>query len=269
MTFQIIKNEALDCELKYILSDGEIWFRGKTVAEVLGYKNTKDAIIKNVDEDEKCKLRDFEWGRSQLPLSNNDKNTIMINESGLYSLILKSKLPKAKKFKKWVTSEVLPSIRKTGSYTIPDIQQHVNPLDERKLTIEERKLKMQEIEFYRELSKDKDPSMATSAKDYILNTLFGGNNLLTEERKWAHDISELCKNTLGSVPNHGQKIYIGQQIKNLYKAEPEKTEKWVNGDMRPVNVYPIAFEPMIIEFLSNNKTQIKGMGGKKKKIVKK
>lgn len=88
--------------------DGEPWFVGKDVAEALGYKNTRDAINKHVDPDDK--------GVAKRDTLGGQQDVTIINESGLYSLILSSKLPTAKKFKKWVTSEVLPSIRKNGAY---------------------------------------------------------------------------------------------------------------------------------------------------------
>ena len=98
-------------ELRTVEIDGEPWFVGKDVAEALGYNNTSKAIITHVaDEDKIIKM---------LPNSQNGKTvgkTYIINESGLYSLILSSKLPSAKEFKHWVTSEVLPSIRKNGAY---------------------------------------------------------------------------------------------------------------------------------------------------------
>ena len=98
-------------ELRTVEISGEPWFVGKDVAEALGYSNTSKAIITHVaDEDKIIKM---------LPNSQNGKTvgkTYIINESGLYSLILSSKLPSAKEFKHWVTSEVLPSIRKNGAY---------------------------------------------------------------------------------------------------------------------------------------------------------
>lgn len=92
--------------------NGEVMFVGKDVAEILGYANPRKAIIDHVDEEDKTDgvtIRDS-IGREQ--------NPVCINESGLYSLILSSKMPNAKRFKHWVTSEVLPSIRKTGSYQV-------------------------------------------------------------------------------------------------------------------------------------------------------
>lgn len=89
--------------------NNEVWFVGKDVAEILGYGNTRDALGKHVDEEDKNTVAIYDGIKG-------NPNQVVINESGLYSLILSSKLPSAKRFKHWVTSEVLPSIRKTGSY---------------------------------------------------------------------------------------------------------------------------------------------------------
>lgn len=101
-----------------VIKDGDnIWFRGKSVAGILGYTNPQKAIRDHIDSEDKMKLEQFERGNDSFTLTNNEKNTIYINESGLYSLIMRSKLESAKAFKRWVTSEVLPAIRKTGTYT--------------------------------------------------------------------------------------------------------------------------------------------------------
>lgn len=89
-------------------ADDELWFIGKEVAEKLGYKDTPKAVKAHVDTDDK--------GVGILPTPGGTQKMTIINESGLYSLILSSKLPSAKEFKHWVTSEVLPSIRKNGAY---------------------------------------------------------------------------------------------------------------------------------------------------------
>lgn len=101
-------------EVRSLLINSEPWFVGKDVAEVLGYAKPLNAIAQHVDKDDSLKqgLTDS-LGRQQ-------KN-ILINESGLYSLILSSKLPSAKKFKRWVTSEVLPALRKTGQYKVKEL----------------------------------------------------------------------------------------------------------------------------------------------------
>lgn len=95
-------------QVRIVQQNGEPWFIGKDVAEILGYSNTKDAIAKHVDDEDKL--------GSQIATSGQNRNMTIINESGLYSLILSSKMPKAKEFKRWVTSEVIPAIRKTGGY---------------------------------------------------------------------------------------------------------------------------------------------------------
>lgn len=89
--------------------DGEPWFVGKDVADILGYTNPRDALAKHVDDEDKNTVAICDG-------TPGNPNTTVINESGLYSLILSSKLPTAKKFKRWVTSEVLPAIRKHGGY---------------------------------------------------------------------------------------------------------------------------------------------------------
>lgn len=109
---QIFKNEEFG-EIRTIEVNNQPWFVGKDVADALGYSNTSKAIKDHVDEEDKQFFR----GNETLGLkSANNYGAVIINESGLYSLVLSSKLPTAKKFKRWVTSEVLPSIRKTGGY---------------------------------------------------------------------------------------------------------------------------------------------------------
>ena len=99
-------------EIRTLMIDGQPYFVGKDVAEILGYSNTKDAIIVHVDEDDRRIIQKSENTTFEIP----NRGLTIINESGLYSLILSSKLDTAKKFKRWVTSEVLPSIRQTCNY---------------------------------------------------------------------------------------------------------------------------------------------------------
>ena len=107
---QIFKNDEFG-EIRSVEINGEIYFVGKDVATILGYVETAKAIREHVDADDK--------GVSVLDTPGGKQEMVIINESGLYSLILSSKLPKAKEFKRWVTSEVLPSIRKHGAYMTP------------------------------------------------------------------------------------------------------------------------------------------------------
>lgn len=101
--------------VRTVIIDNEPWFVGKDVAIALGYKDTADAIRTHVDEEDK---KHFKVG--EIPtLKTSNYGTFLINESGVYALVFGSKLDSAKRFKHWVTSEVLPSIRKTGGYQLP------------------------------------------------------------------------------------------------------------------------------------------------------
>lgn len=107
--FQLFNNPEFG-DLRCIEKDGEPWFVGKDVAVALGYSKPTDAVRKRVFEEDR--------GVSKMETPSGTQQMTIINESGLYSLIFGSKLEKAKRFKHWVTSEVLPALRKTGSYTI-------------------------------------------------------------------------------------------------------------------------------------------------------
>lgn len=102
-----------DQQVRTVVRDGEPWFVGKDVADILGYSDTAQAVRKRIDDEDK--------GVVEMTTPGGKQNMVVINESGLYSLILSSKLPTAKAFKRWVTSEVLPTIRKHGAYMDTDI----------------------------------------------------------------------------------------------------------------------------------------------------
>lgn len=109
---QIFNNEEFG-QVRTLVIDGEPWFVGKDVAEILGYSNTRKALADHVDEEDK--------GVTKCDTLGGVQDLTVINESGLYGLILSSKMPNAKKFKHWVTSEVLPAIRKHGIYATDNV----------------------------------------------------------------------------------------------------------------------------------------------------
>lgn len=109
---QVFNNQEFGSVRTLTLND-EPWFVGKDVAKILGYVDTNKAIAMHVDEDDKL--------NDKTALSLGQRGGWFINESGLYSLILSSKLPSAKKFKRWVTSEVLPALRKAGQYQVKEL----------------------------------------------------------------------------------------------------------------------------------------------------
>lgn len=123
---QIFNNPEFG-SIRALLIENEPWWIGKEIAKALGYGNTRDALAKHVDaEDKGVANRDTLGGMQSLTI---------INESGLYSLILSSKLPTAKKFKRWITSEVLPALRKSGKYEIK--AEDPEPAEQRQLTVDD------------------------------------------------------------------------------------------------------------------------------------
>lgn len=134
---KIFENEEFG-SVRTMKINGEPYFVGKDVATILGYAKPENAIANHVDTEDKT-LTLIQGG-----CSTGSQKTTVINESGLYSLILSSKLPNAKKFKRWVTSEILPSIRKTGRYSIqskPDSYTIEDPIERAKRWIEEQEEK--------------------------------------------------------------------------------------------------------------------------------
>ena len=114
-------------DIRALLIENEPWWIGKEIARALGYGNTRQALATNVDKEDKgVHLLDTLGGKQSLTI---------INESGLYSLILSSKLPTAKKFKRWITSEVLPALRKSGKYEIK--AEDPEPTEQRQLTVDD------------------------------------------------------------------------------------------------------------------------------------
>ena len=129
---QIFNNPEFG-SIRTIEQNGEPWFVGKDVAEALGYSNASKALADHVDEQDKL--------NNESLVSLGQRGGWLINESGLYSLCFSSKLEGAKKFKRWVTSEVLPSIRKTGNYMMPKLSKEMQALfllDQRTVQQEQR-----------------------------------------------------------------------------------------------------------------------------------
>ena len=118
MEIKIFKNPQFG-EIRTVETGSEPWFVGKDVADTLGYQNGSRDINRHVDDEDRHKVMLFD--------GKQNKETIIVNESGLYSLILSSKLPSAKAFKRWITHEVIPSIRKTGGYI--EGQEHMSDAD--------------------------------------------------------------------------------------------------------------------------------------------
>lgn len=133
--------------------DGEPYFIGKDVADILGYANGRDALSKHVDAEDKL--------TSQIATAGQNRNVTIINESGLYSLIFSSKLENVKRFKRWVTSEVLPTLRKTGAYQVPS-----DPMQALRLMFEATEETKQEIKNVKDDVIDLKENQKLDAGDY-------------------------------------------------------------------------------------------------------
>jgi prophage antirepressor-like protein len=212
------------------------WFSGKDIATILGYVNTRDAIIKHVDEEDRVLLENTTVANCDG--SNSKPHSVLINESGLYSLILRSKKKEAKDFKRWVTSEVLPSIRKTGGYNTD------------KVLVNQKQLKVQETIDVINLF-DKIETSHLDERDKLLFRDYSRNLFLDCH----HNMLELKNDNIEwSISKRLQEIYglTGKKIRNMtvnfgkillkkykeiYNTAPPKREQFVDGTTRPVNCY--------------------------------
>ena len=127
--------------------DGEPWFVGKDIAAALGYKNISDALIKHVDIEDK--------GVAKCDTLGGNQEMTVINESGMYSLVLSSRLDSAKKFKRWVTNDILPSIRKHGMYATDELINNPDLLIQVATQLKDERSKRQELELREQTNRPK------------------------------------------------------------------------------------------------------------------
>lgn len=147
-------------EVRTVLVDNEPYFVGKDVADILGYSNSRDAIARHVFDEDKAGVVIHD--------GSQNRNVVAINESGMYALIFGSTLKEAERFKRWVTREVLPAIRKTGSYSVP-----TNPMDALKLMFEATEQTQKEVAEVssRVLTLEEDTPLSSSEYGYISRKL--------------------------------------------------------------------------------------------------
>ena len=156
MKNQIFKNEEFG-QIRTCTMNGETYFVGKDVASALGYKNTMDALMRHVDDEDK-QTSGFTMGSHRYSMT-------VVNESGLYSLILSSKLDSARRFKRWLTSEILPTIRKNGHY---ELEQRTRKLENRNTLLEEISAQQKPLTDYARhiLSSTQTVTITHIAQDY-------------------------------------------------------------------------------------------------------
>lgn len=161
-------NNAEFGSVRSLMVNGEPFFVGKDVAEILGYGNTRDVLAAHVDEEDKVVIQKSEIATLEIP----NRGLTVINESGLYSLILSSKLPSAKRFKRWVTSEVLPAIRKHGVFAMDDIVNNTDVLIEALKAFKAERLQRMALEEENAVQKQQLVEMKPKASyyDVVLNS---------------------------------------------------------------------------------------------------
>ena len=172
-------------EVRTMTIDGEPYFVGKDVAEVLGYSNSRQALKSHVDEDDK--------GVSNFDTLGGKQDLVIINESGLYSLILSSKLPRVKEFKHWVTSEVLPTIRRQGAY----VNKHLSEDAFINLFQNQKKIKLEQASMKRDIDylKDEQPihpshllSLEKKRKQRVVSLLGGIDSPAYLDKKFSRKV---------------------------------------------------------------------------------
>ena len=233
---QIFNSEEFG-EIRTIEIDGEVWFVGKDIAEKLGYSDTKKAITRHVDEDDR-KL--FKADKTS-PLKISNYGAVIINESGVYSLIIGSELESAKRFKRWVTSEVLPTIRKTGSYSIvndklsPQLQLigHIYEA----LAIQETKLneiEVRQIEAAEEMVNIRQD--ISSTKKRVCHAESKIKSLWKENIN--NVISEVCKENKLNVMKQKGRMFDALEMTGNYNLETRLThlkKRCIKGGMKAID----------------------------------
>lgn len=188
-----------DHEVRTVEIDGEPWFVGKDVATVLGYQNGSKALSDHVDEEDKLNNESLS--------SLGQRGGWLINESGLYSLILSSKLPNAKAFKRWVTSEVLPTIRKTGSYTY----RKTNPNEEKTLQIQEMDTRIRMSEQFLKLAKI-ETTLSKNYRDILISK----------------SVEALAGEQLLPLPKVVQKTYSAKEVGEMLGVTAQRIGRIAN-----------------------------------------
>ena len=221
---QIFNNSDFG-NIRVVENSGEPWFVGKDIATILGYAKPENAIANHVDGEDKTSTLIQGSG------SNYKSKAILINESGLYSLILSSKLPQAKSFKRWVTSEVLPAIRKHGNYTAPkqenksksiDLEIRLNNSKARMASEYRRIAEMTDIKEYKHICQQK-------AVEVLAGMPLLPMEAVTEKTYSATDIGKMfgvSKNKIGSLAN-ANNLKTAEYGKLFYDKSPHSQKQVV------------------------------------------
>lgn len=221
-------------QVRVIIINGEPWWIASDVAIALGYSDPHDAIRRHVEAEDKLS--------GVLP----DSRIIAINESGLYSLILSCKLESAKNFKRWVTSEVIPQIRKTGKYEALDFPKRT--LGEEARDIRES---AETFMYIHQVIADTDPRMAQIMIDRLAYHIQGGQAVLlpSENESRLAGCVEIAQEIIGIKVGKDEQMlgkYCAKAWRKAYDNEPQRVKRECGGAFREIMVYP-ANDPIILD----------------------
>lgn len=221
---QIFQNKEFG-EVRSLVINNEPWFVGKDVAEALGYKNSKNAVPTHVDEEDKLS--------TQIEYTGQKRNVTVINESGLYSLILSSKLPNAKKFKRWVTSEVLPTLRKTGSYTkVP-----TDPRELLMLTIKAHEQTAQRVDVLEEkVSSLEKSTTIDSSQQYTLEKIAKATVIRTLGGIDSRAYQLMSRKLFSNIWRDYKKYFKLGSYRDTLKTEFENAKEYLESWSPEVNI---------------------------------
>lgn len=207
-------------QVRTVQIDNDAWFVGKDVATILGYSQTAKAVRDHVDEEDK--------GVSVLDTPGGQQRMTLINESGVYSLVFGSNLPNAKEFKRWVTKEVLPEIRRTGSYNVPE-----TPEDKLVLTMEVTNRTVKRVESIEKDVNDLKNNVLLDTGSYaVIGRLVSKRvHEYLDDRRYPRNKNNVS--LLFSDINHGIKRIAGVSARSQIK----------NKDFEKVMQYIYAWEP--------------------------
>ena len=236
MELQVFKNQNFG-EIRITMKNGEPWFVGRDIAEKLGYSDASKAVSERVDKEDKMKETIAHYRNGKVL---NGSQTAFINESGLYSLILSSRLPRAKEFKRWVTCDVLPSIRKHGMFVAEEL---MNNPDFMIKTFETLKFEReQKLKFQKQIQSDKPytefgKAITTSSKGILIGEFakllkndgiyIGQNRLFSWMRSHDYLISR------GLRKNQPLQKYVDQGLFIV-----KETVMHIDGDMK-IQITPL------------------------------
>jgi prophage antirepressor-like protein len=235
--------ELIQTTFKFALTDKSVrmvgtsdnpWFCGRDIATILGYTDPVNALKKHVDIEDKTRLKsilgwcqnDTTLKTSKIALNANYLKSTYVNESGLYSLILRSKLESAKKFKKWVKSEVLPSIRKNGQYKMnQEMKEMKVKIQEQNALINNANIKNKELLTFKLMIEKTETVYIMSSKSYAKQGLWKIGRTKQKVTSRLASINTACP--------AGEAIHVLKEIKTHSSVELEKRCHWILRNLRP------------------------------------